>query len=170
MKKTLSLLLALLLALGMTPVFAEDAADALSWWDVYPDVEALGFAGDYYTLDGVGVAFWIPASLHPLETDATYEDTLALAAFETVYGDKALVICFYPLEEENAGETPEGTSLTINGIPAYAVTAEDCFSVCFSAEGGYVLAFNFYPADDYVFSAMARVIASSVQPYSGAEE
>lgn len=185
MKKMISLLLALILALGMTPVFAEEAADApdtdaIYWANLYPEVEALGLAGEYFTLDGLQVAFWLPASLHQTELKENVEEAHAVAVFETENGNNAFLISLYPLEVETLAGFAEAVAgvdgaqecraLTINGLSAYSFEADDCLFVSFFVDGGYVLSFNFSPVSNDAYNALARIIASSVQPYSGAEE
>ena len=59
--------------------------------------------------------------------------------------------------------------MVINGLSACVFAYEDILHVSFLVEGGYVLSFDFYPASDYVFSAVARIIAASVQPYTAGE-
>ena len=176
MKKMLSLVLALALALGLSMAWAEETR--VDWADVAPDIEAWGLAGDFYTLTDVDAAFWVPAFLPPSETEAAYEETGLLAAFQTEGTGRGFLISFYELDVEDIGAfaalmnqlgAHDGQTLSINGFSAYSFVLDDILHVSFLAEGGCILSFDFYPASDYVMNAVAQIIAASVQPYSSGE-
>ena len=182
MKKTISLLLALALALSVTLAAAEEAAVApakpvtVNWAELAPEITALGLTGDFYTLDGMAMAFWVPTALQPADIDATYGETNMLAAFQMETGG-GFFISFYELDAEEIGDFAgiisqlgaDSQIMVINGLSACVFAYEDILHVSFLVEGGYVLSFDFYPASDYVFSAVARIIAASVQPYTAGE-
>ncbi|MBR3742247.1 MAG: hypothetical protein IKN04_17635 [Clostridia bacterium] len=183
MKKIISLLLALALALSITLTAAEETAAApveplsVNWTDVAPEIVGMGLTGDFYTLQGMDVAFWVPAALQPADIDATYEETNVLAAFNSTSG-KEMYVAFYELPVDDIAYFAEvadqvgaqaGQLLIINGLSAYSFVFENALHVSFLVEGGYVLSFDFYPASDFVFNAIARIIASSVQPYADEE-
>ena len=100
--------------------------------------------------------------------------------FETENGNNAFLISLYPLEVETLAGFAEAVAgvdgaqecraFTINGLSAYSFEADDCLFVSFFVDGGYVLSFNFSPVSNDAYNALARIIASSVQLYSGAEE
>ena len=77
MKKMISLLLVLVLGLSAAAAAAEEAETvpaepaAVYWTDLMPSVEKAGIAGQYYTLDSVKAAFWVPSFLQPFDSDAT---------------------------------------------------------------------------------------------------
>ena len=205
MKKLISLLLALALALSVISCgLAEGADDATGheetaqdeaanfdnntdsneeagdgetvpfayWETVASDVEALGLKGDFCTVDGLGVAFWLPAFLVPDNSGLTYEETNALAAFHTEDDAKSFLVTYYPLDVENIIAfaammdelgAQEGKFAIINDLPAYSFVYDDMFHVSFCAEGGYILSFDFGPASNLVFRAVANIIAASIQ-------
>lgn len=123
-------------------------------------------------MDGLGVAFWVPAFLVPDDLGLTYEETYALAAFHTEDDAKSFLVSFYPLDVENIIAfadlmdklgAEEGRFAIINDLPAYSFVYDDVFHVSFCAEGGYILSFDFGPASNLVFRAMANIIAASIQ-------
>ena len=182
MKKMISRLLVLVLGLSAAAAAAEEAETvsaepaAVYWADLVPSVEKAGIAGQYYTLDNVKAAFWIPAFLQPIDSDATYEETGALAWFKSEDQKWGLVVSCYPLEvesiEEFAGMVPslenvgECRLVTINGVSACSFVFEDVLHVSFCAGDHYILSFDFYPASDYVYNAVSRIIAGSIAPYN----
>ena len=189
MKKMISLLLVLVLGLSAAAAAAEEAGTvpaedagtvsaepaAVYWADLAPAVEKAGIAGQYYTLDSVKAVFWVPAFLQPFDSDATYGETGALAWFKSEDQKWGLVVSFYPLEvesiEEFAGMVPslenvgECKLVSINGVPACSFVFEDVLHVSYYAGEHSILSFDFYPASDYVYSAVSRFIAASIAPY-----
>lgn len=187
MKKLISLILALALGLTVFPAFAEEAetetpAEAMksiSWQDVYAAVEEMGLTGDYYTLDSVQAAFWIPSFLKAEEPDEDDAESDVVGSFISDNGEWGFFISFFDMDvgsiEEYAAAVEkigaqEVEVLEINELGACSYIYEDILYVAFLAGEGYVLSFDFYPASDYVFSAMARIIAASVQPYDPQQE
>ena len=181
MKKMITLLLALALVLGAAMTYADEGTDAaaplepltVSWLEVAPEVEAMGLTGEFYTLKGLQVAFWTPSTLKPVELETTWDETGYLAAFKTET-DRGFFISFYELPVDSveafAARVDEvggtkGQALVVNGLNAYSFELEDMLHVSFLVTDGYILSFDFYPAWDYVYSALARIIVSSVQTY-----
>ena len=187
MKKMITLLLALALVLGAAMTYADEGTDVsepldtitVSWLEVAPEVEAMGLPGEFYTLKGLQVGFWVPSTLKPVELETTWDETGYLAAFKTE-SERGFYISFYELPVDGVEafaelvdkvEGKEGQALVVNGLSAYSFELEDMLHVAFLVSDGYILSFDFYPSWDYVFSAMARVIVASVQTYDqqGAE-
>lgn len=181
MKKMISLLLALVLFLGIPAAYAEEATDVkepleyttVSWQEVALDVEAMGLTGEFYTLNGLQVAFWTPSVLEPVELDTTWEETGYLAAFRTK-SDRGFFISYYELPVDSVEAfaarveeigAREGQALLVNGLAAYSFVLDEIQHVSFLVADGYILSFDFYPSWDYVYSAVARIIVASVQAY-----
>ena len=64
----------------------------------------MGMAGDYYSLDGSGIVFWIPAAMKPMNLEdlgEALEDTDVLAAFQTDDKNFGLIITLYDMECED---------------------------------------------------------------------
>ena len=181
MKKLISLILVLALGMTVFPAFAEEAETeasageikSISWPDLYATVEEMGLSGDYYTLDGVQAAFWIPSFLKAEESDADDAESSMIGSFVSDNGEWGFYISFMDMDVGNIEEyaaaaeqirAQEVEVLEINGLGACSFVYEDILYVSFLAGEGYVLSFDFYPASDYVFSAVSKIIAASVQP------
>ena len=212
MKKLISLLLALALALSVISCgLAEAADDAASdeepvqneaavsddntdsdeeagdgetvpfayWENVASDVEAIGLKGDFFTVDGLGVTFWLPDFLVPADLGLTYAETNTLAAFHTKDDTKSFLVTYYHLSTENIIGfsammdelgAKEGQFAVINDLAAYTFVYDDVFHVSFCAEGGYIVSFDFAPASNLVFRAVANIIAASIQEINNTAE
>ncbi len=181
MKKMITLLLALALALvpGAAMTYADEETSGplepitVSWLEVAPEVEAMGLPGEFYTLNGLQVCFWVPSTLKPVELETTWDETGYLAAFKTE-SDRGFFVSFYELPVDGVEAfaalvdkvgAKEGQALVVNGLSAYSFELEEMLHVSFLVTDGYILSFDFYPAWDYVFSAVARIIVASVQTY-----
>ena len=187
MKKMITLLMALVLVLGTAMTYADEGTDVsesleittVSWLEVAPEVEAMGLPGEFYTLNGLQVGFWVPSTLKPVELETTWDETGYLAAFRTE-SDRGFFVSYYELPVDGLEAfaalvdkvgAKEGQAMVVNGLSAYSFVLEDMMHVSFLVSDGYILSFDFYPAWDYVYSAMARIIVASVQAYDsqGAE-
>lgn len=175
MRKTV-FLLALALVLALPAAVAEEIppeeAGVIRWEALAPEIEAMGLTGSFYTPGVAQVAFWVPDFLYAPEIEETPEENYALALFLNESGDKGFVVTLYPLGCEDIESfayladqmnARDGQFLLINGLPAYSFALDDMLHVAFCAEDGYILSFDFFPASDYAFDAVARLIAASIQ-------
>ena len=142
------------------------------WNDAVSELEALGLEGDFYSLNGMNVAFWVPSFLIPDDIGLTYEETYALAAFHSEDDTRSFLVSYYPLNVENIIEfaavmdelgAEESRLILINDLPACSFVYDNVFHVSFYVEGGYILSFDFGPASNQEFRTTANFIAASFQ-------
>ncbi len=196
MKKSFSLLLTLTLMLSVIFCGLADKADSdkeilldeagslndqdsksktlpnTRWDDVVSELGALGLEGDFYALNGMDMAFWVPSFLIPDDIGLTYEETHALAAFHAEDNARSFIVSYYPLKVENIIEfagvmdelgAEEIRLIIVNDLPACSFVYDNVFHVSFFVEGGYIFSFDFEPASNQEFRTTANFIVSSVQ-------
>lgn len=176
MKKMLiALLLVCLMAMPFSAM-AEAAADlpSLNWEDVAALVADV--PGDFVSNEDLGVKFWLPDDLKPVElpqidTDAfqmlnlyaTEDGSASLGVSMSAMGDDIAAYCNLLAEEGGASDFEE---LWINGLYAisYEVAESDAAVVCFPRDDGTVLSFMMSPLSDEGFSALVAIMMASFQP------
>ena len=184
MKKLISLVLVLSLALAALPALGEEAEsetvyeNVLVWGPTAEQIGAAGIEGKYYSLNGVHIAFWVPSYLEPKDPEAPGE-TGMLAAFSSERGDMGFFISLFEMpvesmdqyaEETDRSGALEGRRLLINGLDAYSYVYDDVMILAFLAGEEGILVFSFYTNTDERFITDASIIAASIRPYDPQQE
>ena len=174
MKKTLALILALMLSLSAAAALCEaDTATVLelNWSDAEEAANKLG--GQFYTFDGIALKVWIPDVM--INTGLTQEDVDAgyVGYFQTADETAAVGVQYVnaegmSLEDYAALLAKDGTevrNVIINGITGlgYDIEKSDTSVVAFATEAGYIIEFSFAPMSNEGFAATALFIMTSIQ-------
>ncbi len=175
MKKLLTVMLALCLLCGVA--MAETVTE-LNWNDTFgPAIEAGEVAGNFVTIEQVGLKIWLPEGLEAVELD---EESIAAGyiAYFTEESDGATVAVQYVnmdgMSLEDYAETIKGIEgvaevemIIVNGLPAvnYDMPASDSTTNAFATEAGYILEITMYPISaegaEYVWGAVGASIQAA---------
>ena len=111
MKKMLAMLMLLCVLVMPFSVMAETATETITWEEVgAPLVEASGLEGDFYALEELGLAIWLPAGLSAVELS---EEDIAEGYLYVLTDDEES--CFITIDAVNV----EG--MTLDGVLEEAV-------------------------------------------------
>lgn len=180
MKKFIALFVALVLCLGMLSVASAEATEAevsvVDWAEIEPAITEAGIEGEFYALEDIGLMFWVPNVLLPVE--APDDGNIYLAAFMTEDETAAFMISMTEPNEAldfdtllAALEEAEGIEglgvVVVNGLAsvAYTVVNEDGTSgnvVSIVADDGSVLSFAFNAGDEG-YETVSAFICASIQ-------
>jgi len=168
MKKLFAMLLTLCLLLGSTAM----AEAVISWEDIYPQLEAAGVTGAFYTFEEISVAVFIPDGMVPAEELPSdeyigyfaAEDGSAVAVLYMDVEGMDLETYASVLPEVGATEIETGT---LNGFPcvSYEVPENKTMNVAFTTEAGYMLEVVCGPMATDDDRLGASIVLASVQPY-----
>ena len=174
MKKFLTALVILTLALAMmTSGLAETVAE-INWTDV--DIASTGIEGSYYTFEDVAIMVWIPDLF---ENKDLSEDDVAngvIGKFEVSDGSAGIYAQYIQgnegatMDELAASLEANGAAeierCTLNGLDAvsYSIPGVDAVYVAFVTVSGNYVQFMFSPVSDEGFASVAQLITASIQP------
>lgn len=162
------MILALVLTLTAAAAFAD-----LSWND--NQQAAAQIDGEFHTYDEPGLKCWIPTVLQQVdlseeERKSGYIDYFATADDSSAVAVQYLHAGIHTVEEYcnmlNAHtDVSDINTISVNGLNAaiYAIKATDVTCISIPKGDGYVYEMTFYPMSDDGFSAVAVLIASSIQ-------
>lgn len=189
MKKVLAILLTVLMICSLSvPAWAakNDAQTMteLNWTEVEEQIKEAGIEGDFVAFDEIAVKMWMPSVFQAVELDDEEKEDGAIACYMTEDEDAIVYVIYedvdsatledmqeYVKEEYGVKDAEIGL---INGLRAlvYTIEAEDeddsdVLCVDFETEAGYMLDFNFSPAEDEDFLTVAYLMLYSIQPTEG---
>ena len=168
MKKLFAVVLALVLALSTVSALATE----VTWEEA--SVAAEGVDGDFYLIEQVGLAVWVPAVLQPVELPAEAAEDGYIACFMTAEQGAGFTVQYldgqgnsleaFAATMETAGAV-DIENVVINGLPAisFEMPESDASVIACATEAGYYLVFSFSPMSDEGFRATAVVIGASIQ-------
>jgi len=178
MKKVLALVLCLMM-MTVSCAFAESAYPVVD----FDPATVEGMEGDFLALEELGLAFWCPSVMAPIELteELVAGGTLAYVCNEDDSWRMAIGIA--PVTDD-AGNlitdvdtlaayylslgSPDAMVATLNGIDCVMCTFAELatMSICYMLEDGTVLAFNFAPLSDELFVPVVGAMAKSIMPYA----
>ena len=168
MKKICALILALMLIFTATAALAD-----LNWSD--NEKNAAQIEGEYHTYDEPGLKCWIPTVLRQVELTEDDQKNGFIDYFATADNSSAVAVQYvsaginttedYFTMLNTISEVNDIETITINGLPAviYTMEATDISCVSIPKGDGYIYEMSFFPMSDDAFSAIAVLIASSIQ-------
>ena len=176
MKKLLVMLTLLCVALLPFAVMAETATETITWDEVgAPMAEAAGIEGDFYAMEELNLAIWLPDELN--EVEITEEDAAEgiLSVLTDEEGSCALIITCVnqegiTLEELLASAIEDGMKepelVNINGLDALCYTDAENNAGCIALvyTDGDVVIFSFTPIDVEGADVIFGLIMSSLMP------
>ena len=172
MKKMIALLT--LLCVALAP-FAVTAENVITWDDVSAVVEASGLGGDFYALDELGLAIWLPDGLEFVEVS---EEDAAEGYLYVATDDEET--CLFTIDAVNVeGITLDGVLEsavaagmfepeigTINGLSAvsYKDEANNAGCIVLVDTNCNVITFTFMPIDAENAELLFGLIGASLMP------
>ena len=171
MKKTI-VTLALLCAV-LLPFSAMAETATVTWEEMQPAVEALGLEGDFYALEDLGLAIWLPDGMTAVEVPE--EDAAAgrlylimdedcYLAVDAVYVEGMTLDRAY--ENAVASGMYEPEIVEVNGLSAlsYKDEGSNVGVVALVDTNCNMILFSFGPIDSEAAEAAFSVICSSLMP------
>lgn len=184
MKKTVALILSLVMMLCVGSAFATETTDETASeqttpieinWEALQEQGAETIAqGDFVTFDEIAVKMWMPNALPAVElTDddkaqgyiGYYQPEDGSAAIAVIYADvNGMTLEEYKEQLAQNGAT-EIEDVIINGIEAVSYTLADTDTACvsFVTEAGYVFEVSGAPVSDEGFAALLSMVMASIQ-------
>ena len=174
MKKMIALLALLCVALLPFASLAETAT-AITWEEVAPIIEASEISGDFYAMEDLNLAIWLPNGLS--EVEITEEDAAKglLSVLTDDEGSCALIISCVnqkgiTLEELLDAAVKDGMKepelVNINGLDALSYTDAENNAGCIALvyTDGDVVIFSFTPIDAEGADVIFTLLMASLMP------
>ncbi|MBR5111408.1 MAG: hypothetical protein IK099_14610 [Clostridia bacterium] len=175
MKKLIALFSLLCVIAMPFAVTAETTVPEINWADMEPIVKASEISGSFYSLSDMGLMFWVPDGLEPVEVseeDAAAgryallmdeEKTCALS-IDTLYMEGMTLDQAYENAVANGMKEPE--IVTVNGIGTLSYTneADDIGSIVLVDTNCNMIIFSFAPFSADGAEIVFSFIAASIMP------
>lgn len=176
MKRLLSMILIVCLAAAPVFALAEGAEElpALNWEDVAE--AAAQIPGGFVSSEDMGVMFWLPDILQPVEVPADENSPFQLLGlYVSEETPLSVAVTFGAMDGgieqywdtlAKYGGASDFEQMTINGMYtfSYDVKENDACVVCFPTEEGNVLSFMLSPMSDENCVVLSGMIMASFQP------
>jgi hypothetical protein len=174
MKKLISIIVALMLAMSLTAAFAENVTE-IKWADFSGSLADLGAGTDFITFDDVAVKMWMPNVMSRYEVDEDMKKANIVDLYSTEDGDFTMFAMIIDAQFNDISEFATSMADTvkdpqlalINGLGTFSYTpADDPNTACvsFILESGKVFVIAFTPVADESLAAVAGLMTASIQP------